>query len=160
MMRTCNSLPNFTLSVAAELGENALKEFLLQSGLEINSSNECGVTPLHSAAGDGRLNAVIVLLKNGANVNARCRGLDTPLHWALTGASYENSEEIVKVLLQNGADCTIKDDSKRSPLSVAKMYRNKVCISAVKARYEVQTGLRCGSCSKSFGIVERVSILG
>jgi len=151
-----DSLPNFTLSLAAEKGEESLHRAMFTYGLDVNSPNECGVTPLHSAAGDGKLQAVEILLKNGANVNARCRGLDTPLHWACTGASYKNTEEIVNCLIASGANCTLRDESRRTPLNVAKMYRNKAVISAVKLQFDIQTGERCARCHKYFGWLIRM----
>jgi len=59
-----------------------LKE-LVKAGVNVNARNECGWTPLHYAVGGGHLEIVKLLLKSGADVNAKekMRGL-TPLQLA------------------------------------------------------------------------------
>jgi catechol 2,3-dioxygenase-like lactoylglutathione lyase family enzyme len=60
-----------------------------------------GWTGLHSAARNGRLDAVCFLLQRGADPNAREAGDNTtPLHWAAAGAHLE----VVRALLDAGAD--------------------------------------------------------
>lgn len=62
-------LPNLVLASAAENGDETLKKMIAKKRLHINSPNRCGVTALHTAAGGGRVDAVRILLKNGADIN-------------------------------------------------------------------------------------------
>lgn len=76
---------------ASEHGSGAMVETLLRSGASVNIrdnprtaiDNTAGYTPLHAAAWNGNLDAIPVLLRNGADVRARdekYRG--TPAGWA------------------------------------------------------------------------------
>jgi len=74
----------------AESGNAAVLETMLASGFDPHAKDHDGVTALHRAAMGGHAEAVRVLLKHGAPVNA----LDgmfsaTPLVWAVEGRSHE-----------------------------------------------------------------------
>lgn len=74
-----------------------------------------GRTPLHSAALGGSLEAIELLLKRGAKVNATAAGGGTPLHYA---ARYGKTTATA-LLLSRGADHTARDDSGDTPLDDA-----------------------------------------
>src|SRR5262245_37823742 len=83
----------------------ALRALLARNPHLINASNSAaphgGWTGLHSAAQQGHLNAVRLLLERGADPNAREEGDHTyPLHWA---AANEHIE-VVRALLDAGGD--------------------------------------------------------
>jgi ankyrin len=86
----------------------AILKILLEKGANINVRNSEGATPLHQAAGGGSANIVKWLIENGAEVNALDNKLQTPLHCTATYAGYKG-EEVVKILLGNGADPSIKN---------------------------------------------------
>ena len=72
----------------AESGNALVLETMLACGFEPDAKDKDGVTPLHRAAMGGHLDAVRVLLRHGASVNA----LDgmfaaPPLVWAVEGRS-------------------------------------------------------------------------
>ena len=72
----------------AESGNAAVLETMLGCGFEPEAKDKDNVTPLHRAAMGGHVDAVRVLLKYGADVNA----LDgmfsaSPLVWAVEGRS-------------------------------------------------------------------------
>ena len=57
---------------------------LLEQGVSPDVANEDGLTALHQCCIDDSEEMVLVLLKHGANVNARDSELWTPLHAAST----------------------------------------------------------------------------
>jgi len=73
------------------------------------------VTPLHLAARYGYGKAVELLIKHGADVNAKTNDGLTPLH----AAAYNGHVEVVKLLLERGADPTVRGTDGKTPLDVA-----------------------------------------
>lgn len=128
------------LHVAVQAGEAALVEELLKAGADPNRKNDLGVTPIflarsatiakallaaganavaldesggqaiHGAAGTGQAEVVRLLVKAGADVNAR-DGLEmTPLHWA-------KGLVTVKTLLELGAERNARASTGETPLA-------------------------------------------
>ena len=68
-----------------------------------------GCTPLLCASIVSKQDIILYLVEQGANVNAQCRGFSykgyTPLHFAYKSGK----DQIVKILLDNGADTEICD---------------------------------------------------
>ncbi len=93
-------------------------ERLIAHGADVNQpAVNDGRTALHVAAGWGykgtsSLTVIRVLLKNGADINARDKAQQTPLHWAVQ----EGNKDTVEFLLQNGADRSIYDSEGKTPL--------------------------------------------
>ena len=69
---------------------------------------------LFDAILNNRISKIKRLLKQGADVNAITRG-DTPLLWAIAMGYYD----IVKFLIDNGADVNAKDKTGWTPLHQA-----------------------------------------
>ncbi|RDD34218.1 ankyrin repeat protein [Wolbachia endosymbiont of Cylisticus convexus] len=67
--------------------------------------DEQGNTPLHTAAWEGNLEVVKLLLKHGADVHAENFERKTPLHFA----AWEGGLKVVKLLLKHRADVHAKD---------------------------------------------------
>ncbi len=125
---------DFGLNAAAFHGHWELCQFLLNNGADANSKlSDTGETPLHAALCKANRpiydHVVQVLLAHGADPNTktlagvetgafmrdcRTRG-ETPLHRA---AAY-GTERAIRMLLEAGADKTIKDANNDSPLSWA-----------------------------------------
>ncbi|KAM3961516.1 LOW QUALITY PROTEIN: uncharacterized protein ACR2FA_004411 [Aphomia sociella] len=80
---------------------------LLDSADDIaNYGSTEGVTPLHIASGQGRVELIQLLLEYGAMINVQDFDGDTPLHDAALAAQHE----AVAVLLHAGADSEIKNE--------------------------------------------------
>lgn len=80
--------------------------------LGVNSSNVDGFTPLHVAALHGCAALVSLLIRHGANVNARTNQSATPLHLA----SQNSHIQVVRFLLECNAKLNKKDHYGNTPL--------------------------------------------
>ena len=96
-------------------------QFFLNHGVNVNlaisaeSDKFPSYTPLHVAIEYNHECTVELLLKCGANVNAKCKKGWTPLHLAC----YNGYIGLVKLLLEFNADISIQDNEGRTPIHVA-----------------------------------------
>src|ERR1700678_1055406 len=125
----------------------ATLDTLIKGGADVNTRDRHGETPLMYAAYAGSLDAMKILLTNGAGVNAQSQSGATALIWAATdlakvrllidhganvnlatkrrrtallvAAMSDPSAEIVKLLLDKGADLKAVDFLKTTPLRAA-----------------------------------------
>lgn len=74
-----------------------------------------GWTPLHEACNHGHFNVASILIKSGANVNAKGYEDVTPLH----DAALVGQLKMVKLLLSHGADPKAKNAKGKAPLDLA-----------------------------------------
>lgn len=103
---------------ASALGRAArLKTILGQSRYKVNEPNAEGFTPLGLAAFFGHVDAVKVLLANGAAVDVtdKSRFRNT----ALDAAVAANRTDVVRILLDAGANVNVRDASRYTPLHKA-----------------------------------------
>ncbi len=113
----------FTLSLmaqdiheAAKNGDIEILEKLLNENPSlINSLDKDKNTPLHHSIDEGKLEAAVLLINHGADVNAVNYKTETPLHLA----SYDGNAAAVKLLLENNADVTLREMRDRTPLFLA-----------------------------------------
>lgn len=112
---TCDGF--YPIGLAAYFGQFKCVEFLIEKGAPLNraSNNAFNVTPLHSATAIQHLELVSLLIRKGANVNARQVNGITPLH---TAAHYGN-QELVNILIKAGADPKCKTNDGKTPLNMA-----------------------------------------
>mmetsp|Transcript_7097 Transcript_7097/g.9614 ORF Transcript_7097/g.9614 Transcript_7097/m.9614 type:complete len:137 (+) Transcript_7097:325-735(+) len=93
-------------------------------------------TPLHRATSEQHADLVVALLERGAPVNAQEYEGWMPLHWA----SYRDNLELTRVLLQWGADPTIKNNHDQTPRDI---YRGKGSeIPALLEQHEMQADIK------------------
>ena len=87
-------------------------------------------TPLHRAAEQGHASVARILIKLGADVNARCDVGRTPLHWA----SLKNKAEVATLLIESKADLNAKQKDGWTPLHIAAGNgHSRVCRSLLAA---------------------------
>ncbi|CAN0896474.1 26S proteasome non-ATPase regulatory subunit 10 [Linum grandiflorum] len=105
------------LHVASSSGHlEAVKILLEVEGSEsvVNSTDEEGWAPLHSAASIGSAPIVEILLSKGADVNLKNDGGRTALHYAAS----KGWLKIAEVLIAHGAKLNVKDKACRLYLTV------------------------------------------
>ncbi|XP_065071133.1 poly [ADP-ribose] polymerase tankyrase-2-like isoform X2 [Rhopilema esculentum] len=101
---------------AAKSGDmDILKSLVTSQNVNCQDVDGRHSTPLHFAAGYNRLNVVMFLLQNGADVHAKDKGGLVPLHNACSYGHYEVAELLVKY----GANVNASDLWKFTPLHEA-----------------------------------------
>lgn len=113
---------------AARNGEDALKT-LLNSGVNINATDEDGETALMDAADDRNSEVLKLLIANGANVNLADEDGET----ALMKAADEGRSENVKLLIQAGANINAIDEDGETALDKAIDERNREVIHILQS---------------------------
>lgn len=91
-------------------------KYLIGRGLDINSVDKKGNTPLHYALSFSNFEMATVLIEAGANLSQRNSNGYSPLHLAIQSHS---PIDMIKILLLKGADVNIKDLDGSTPLHEA-----------------------------------------
>uniref|UniRef100_A0A8C9T1I3 Neurogenic locus notch homolog protein 1 n=1 Tax=Scleropages formosus TaxID=113540 RepID=A0A8C9T1I3_SCLFO len=103
------------LILAARLAVEGMVEELINCHADVNAIDDSGKSALHWAAAVNNVDAVIVLLKSGANKDMQNNKEETPLFLAAREGSYETA----KVLLEHFANREITDHMDRLPRDIA-----------------------------------------
>ncbi len=90
-------------------------DLFLQRGVNVNTPDRVGLTPLHEAARTANLTAATHLIIKGADVKAVSKQNVTPLHLAAAGPL-----PIINLLINSDADINAKDTMRHSPLDYLK----------------------------------------
>jgi len=106
--------PGLTLAMQ-EQSLRAAKLLLQQPGLKIDALNQAGESALMMAALKGEMVGAKMLLARGARINQTGW---SPLHYAATGPE----PEIVRLLLEHGADVDATAPNGTTPLMMAAQY--------------------------------------
>ena len=103
--------------IAAEANQvTMLMYLLLNEALDIFCLDENGSTPLHWACYSGAFEAVDYLLSLKADINAQDKERITPLFLAVDN----KRENIVRILLMNGADKNLPNKKNELPINIAR----------------------------------------
>eukprot|EP01084_Bolivina_argentea_P117281 208305_1 len=116
------------LHYSAQKGNKMITSTLLESGANVNGTDEYGTTALHWAATNGNVDICELLIKYKANVNAKDVEGMTALHMAADSGKTST----VKFLIKMGADITIKSINNESALDLAVTKHRKNCIKTLK----------------------------
>ncbi len=106
------------LAYACWFGRFEVARNLVAKMAQINTpaNNPTKVTPLHSAAAGKHLEIAELLIKHGADINARQQNDITPLH----SAAFNGHAAMVKLLVDNKADVHAKTSDGKTPSDYAK----------------------------------------
>ena len=104
------------MSLAVESGDVAAMDGLLRKGLEVDCTDEYGITPLMIAARTGQLGAVQRLIAAGARIDA-CSLFGTPL---MLAALYRH-HQIMHELIEHGAHVGVTNELGRTALWYARV---------------------------------------
>jgi ankyrin repeat protein len=110
-----NDEPAFLTGYAGEGNVKKVKNLLARFPSSANAEDKVGYSALHRAAesrNPGCKTVAELLLAKGANVNARNRYGETPLHLAIM----HSTKDMVELLLANRADVNAKDIFGNTPL--------------------------------------------
>ena len=104
-------------------------KILLDSGANVNASNDWGITPLMKAAANPKCSVQLIklLIKQGADTTITNRLGQFALHFAVSS----DSEECVKVLVAAGDDVNKGDSNNKTPLMEACAIDSKKCASVL-----------------------------
>jgi ankyrin repeat protein len=90
-----------------------------------------GWTPLHYACTRGHIDVAQFLIANGATVDAMSLGNTTPLMMAVQSGN----EQLVKLLLDKGADLQLRNNNGLSAIDIADIYDKPWIAEGLKARW-------------------------
>ncbi|KAK6335601.1 Ankyrin repeat domain-containing protein 16 [Orbilia brochopaga] len=131
------------LHYAAESGNQDMVRTLLAFGAEVDVYAAVGRTPLYYAALKSHPQVVALLLENGANPHG-LKHLDSPLHAVSYEGDrdlwdedrYSQATEVVRLLIEAGADPAAKDADNVTPLVVAAMNGHLPLVETLISRYK------------------------
>ncbi|XP_078506647.1 inactive serine/threonine-protein kinase TEX14-like isoform X2 [Lissotriton helveticus] len=104
------------LHIGASKGQLGKVKKILHTGMDVDSENSAGQTPLFLAALFGQLETADFLLLHGANPNHRCSNGSTPVH----AACFSCKPSLLLKLYEAGGDLRLHDGEGRSTHDWAK----------------------------------------
>lgn len=119
--------PLMIASIEGELP--VVKTLVLDKKVDVNKT---GWTPLHYACSTGRLDVAQFLIANGAKVNALSPSETTPLMMAVSSGN----DELIKLLLDKGADLQMRNHEGFSAIDVAELFSKDGIRDGLKSRWE------------------------
>jgi len=102
------------LMIATAEGHEEIVSILIQGGADVNAKNELGRTSLMFSANYGFFEIAEMLLENGARTDDVAN--DETGWTAIIAASFNGHRNLVRLLLEHGADQNIRDTSGKTAL--------------------------------------------
>jgi ankyrin repeat protein len=124
-----NKFGETPLMIASIEGNLPLVKTLVQA--KKAQVDHIGWTPLHYASSRGHLEIAQFLLANGAIVDSMSPGNTTPLMMAVQSGN----EQLIKLLLDKGADLQIRNTNGLSAIDIAVIYEKPWIAEGLNARW-------------------------
>ncbi len=121
------------LMIAAHLGQRGNVRLLLEAGADASLKNRCGSTALIATIQNNKEEFDIIkqLLDHGTNIDEQNDNGETVLmHAALR--SHLEKQETITLLLESGADPTIRDNENRTPADIARLKGNEALAKLIE----------------------------
>lgn len=134
------SNPATNVNLANKSGENALMMAAFDGDLATvkmlvldkkAAVNKTGWAPIHYAATNGHLQIVQFLMAHGAMINALSPSETTPLMMAIGSGN----DELIKYLLDNGADLRMRNHEGYTAIDVAQLFGKDDVRDGLKSRW-------------------------
>ncbi|KAL9109989.1 MAG: hypothetical protein Q9187_008105 [Circinaria calcarea] len=106
------------LHKAADEGDCAAALWLLKKGADANAIDQKGRTALHKVGRYSQVSVARLLIQYGADSTKADESSRTPLHEAVS-STFNESGELVQLLLENKAKVEARDTNQRTPLHEA-----------------------------------------
>lgn len=119
--------PLMMASIDGELP--VVKTLVLNKKVDVN---KLGWSPLHYACATGQLEVAQFLVSKGAKVNALSPSETTPLMMAVRSGN----DQLIKFLLDNGADLQMRNHEGYSAIDVAELFNKDDIRDGLKLRWE------------------------
>lgn len=107
----------------------SIVNILLNSGININITNNKGLSCLHEAAISGDKEMALFLIENGADINQKNNEGFTPFLWGLCANVWERDiprhVETLEVLVKFGADVNAVTDNSETALKLAEKWNSR-----------------------------------
>lgn len=118
------------VSLAVFFGQHEVFHYLLERGADVNQAakNPMRVAPLHAAAARGDLEAVRLLLRKGADANARQQSGYVALHTAAANGR----KDMVAELLEYGADPAAANEAGETAADLAEKAGHLAVVSLLR----------------------------
>lgn len=114
-----NKIEGTALMIATKQNQPEIMKVLIASGANVNYKNNFGDTILTEAVSKGKIDPVKVLVANGADVNYE-KSKESVLCIAVK--SKNKNAEVVKTLIDGGANVNFKDVFRRTILEIAETF--------------------------------------
>jgi ankyrin repeat protein len=120
------------LSEAVTFGHADVVRSLVEAGADVTLTESTGVNLLHWATITNRASVIPVLARAGVPLNAIDDHGFTPLMYAATVDVGDT--QTLKLLLESGADRTIRNDQGRTPLEQAQRFKHARIVVALRGQ--------------------------
>ena len=116
---------------AAQEGHKEVAVALLEQGALVSDRQVRGSTALHLAVAGGHSEMATLLLDHGADISAVDDKHRSLLHYAI---GRRPNQEVVQLLLNRGAPCSIPDQDCHSPLDLAEKGLHETLVHLLRGR--------------------------
>ncbi|XP_060592387.1 ankyrin repeat domain-containing protein 49-like [Ruditapes philippinarum] len=133
---------------------DVVKELLNSDSSLTGTKDNDGYTPLHRASYNGHTDMVMLLLENGADINATTSDGWCPIH----SASRWNQADVLSILLQSGANINAQTNSGQTALHIASSDREcRQCLELLLWDKNTDTSLKNSLGETAYDICQRTS---